>query len=52
MTGAALSDLFHVEHSFSDAETPEQGIQHVLNAGLAGDSIERGPRGAKIFREN
>jgi hypothetical protein len=31
----AVSSLFHVEHSFSDAEFAKQGIKHCLDADFA-----------------
>ena len=44
---APLAHLFHVEHSLADAESPEQGVEHVLDPGPAGDSVEREPGAAQ-----
>ena len=38
--------------SFADAEAPEQGVEHVLDAGPAGDPVERGPRLAQRFGDD
>ena len=35
--------------SLADAESPEQRVEHVLDAGPAGDPVERGPRLAQRF---
>jgi len=35
--GRAISRLFHVEHSLSDAEPREQRIEHGLDSGIPGD---------------
>src|SRR5580765_5758764 len=46
-TAAPLAHLFHVEHSFADAEAPEKSVEHVLDTGAAGDSVERLPRASQ-----
>jgi len=41
--------MFHVEHSLADAETPEQRVEHVLDAGATGDAVERDPGLTKML---
>ena len=41
--------MFHVEHLFADAETPEKSVEHLLNAGPPTDPIERDAGLAQMF---
>src|SRR3546814_12248652 len=39
------------ESLFSDAETSEQGVEHLLNPGAAGDAVERARGESQAFGE-
>ena len=44
--------MFHVKHSFSEAETPEQAVEDILDPGATGQLVERCPGRAQSIREN